>query len=237
VTTRRLLPLLGLGLTEVVHQRVLRVCVVAGLALLLVAASLRDLSFGLDQVRFVSEAASALACFFATVQSIFLAGLLLGDQPARARAALVITRGVPRVDWYLSRAAPVLAACWVMVMAVHVTATVVAPATMMGSASLVTDLMRVSLTTAFAVASAVMCENAILAASLALALTVASLLLPLVRASAPGTPAQVGWSILAVLVPSFPDGEGLSPSGIAYGMARIGVVFAAGAAAFSRREL
>jgi hypothetical protein len=141
------------------------------------------------------------------------------------------------VDWYLSRALPVLAASWTVVMAVHATAALVAPVATMGSASLATDLVRVSLTTAFAVASAVLCENAILAASLALAVTVASLLLPLVQASSSGLPARMGWSILGALVPPFPNGESYSPSGVAYGLARIGVVFTAGAAAFSRREL
>jgi ABC-type transport system involved in multi-copper enzyme maturation permease subunit len=197
---------------------------------------LRDLSFGLDENRFVGELASAVAVVFGTLQSVFLAATMLGERSARSRAAVFITRGVSRPGWYLSRATAVLAASALVVFAVHLAAAGFTPATNARSTAVTAvaiDLLRNGLTASFAVLATALCENLLLAGSVTLGLVMISSLLPVVCAAG----SDRGWAMLAGVVPPLPMEIPATAREIATYVLQIGIVLAAGAAAYARREL
>ncbi|HVU18906.1 MAG TPA: hypothetical protein VHD32_18520 [Candidatus Didemnitutus sp.] len=233
----RLGMILWLGLDEAIHLKVPWLCVLAGVTLLLAAMSLRDVSFGLDETRFLREIASSLSICFVLLQSVFLSDELLGSPAARRRAGMMFVRGVPRLEWFAARCGAIVASAAVLAVVVQG----IASGRQGGNpgANLMLDVLRSFQVTSFAVLGSVLGERTVMAGAVTLGLTVASALLGMSVLFPVGSGEWWPYltAILGRIIPPLPSDATMAnwASG-SVTLLHVVIVYLVAAAAYVRRE-
>jgi ABC-type transport system involved in multi-copper enzyme maturation permease subunit len=235
------------ALREAAHLKLAWVLTLAALALVTGVSALREFNFGIEEARFFADLTRGTLLLFGTAQAILLTVAIVHGGLEKGVPGLLFTRGVRRWEWMVAS----LGAVWVslgwlalgaylllgFLLASHGHA--ISP----GALSLECGhaVLRLGLVACFALATCAVCRSPLLAASLALALTLTAQLAPIIGlAESQGRPAvRLAWGVLARILPDFAALE--APSGAA-----TSVLYAAGYAAlyttaaclvFSRREL
>lgn len=242
--TVRVWLLTGQALREAVHLKLAWALVAAALAMTGAAALLREFNFGAEEARFLSDLAEGALALFGVLLAIALPLALFHLRPARDTIGVLQMHCVRRHEWLISRAvAAAVAVIWLAVVVQGLLAlllwrtghkVVIAELVAAGGIS----ALRLVVVTWLAALMCTLCRGPLLAASLALALTFALQLAPVISwAQQHGSGVlRWGWQALDWALPDFPK-AGFTGVQLAC-IAGYGVLYLAVACwTFSRREL
>jgi ABC-type transport system involved in multi-copper enzyme maturation permease subunit len=203
--------LLGLqALREAVHLRLAWLLVLAALVFGAGVSALADFNFGLEEARFFGDLTEGILMFFGTAQAILLAVTLVQGGLQRGAPGLLFTRGVRRSEWLVACLLAVwVTLAWLTLAAYAILALVLiwhggAPTVTLAAACF-SATVRLGLVACFALATSALSRSPLLATTLALALTVAAHLAPIISWAATHGRAATRpvWRLLGDVVPNF----------------------------------
>ncbi|MBI2515346.1 MAG: hypothetical protein HYV95_00365 [Opitutae bacterium] len=234
------------ALREAAHLRLAWVLGLVAGAFAAGGGVLLELNFGAEEPRFIADYARGTLHLWGTALAVLLGGSLYFGALDRRTLPLLLVRGVVRAEWLLA----VLLAVWVALMwlTLAVAASLWAALLWRGQSVALSDVLQalgpgylqLCLVAVMTLAMCAVSRQLLLAAALALGLTLAAQLAPIVdwaRLHGGGT-ARAGWALLGALVPDFDYLETAPPLCALLNAAGYSVLYFAGAVlAFSRREL
>ena len=244
---RRMWWLVQQALREVVHLRFVWVAGLTGLVMIVGVSVLREFNFGTEEGRFMRDYVEATLALGGTVIAVILNVTMVQGGMERGALVMTLIRGVQRHEWLLSRwLAVAVALAWLTLLG-YVTLGVLllrhGHAAPIGELLLAGGRMflRLALVSGFALTACVVARGFLMATGLALGLTLAAQLSPILEWAGRhgGASANWGWHLLSWVVPAFHvlDGSTNALDALIYASGYAALYALLACAFFSRREI